>query len=98
MSLCCSFAERNKIESIKKSQIYATVGLFSDISRVYDSILECLNLRTFLSRRETNSTHFNYDVSDALILRCPYKRSRCYVSKLYFPCHFDFIHSQALRI
>jgi hypothetical protein len=48
---------------------------------------------------KTNSIHFNYCVSDILILRSNSIKDcgAMLESKLYFHSHVDFIFSQALR-
>jgi hypothetical protein len=49
--------------------------------------------------RKTNSVHFNYYVSNKIILHsdCIKDLGVMLHSKLYFHCHVDFVHSQALR-
>jgi len=49
--------------------------------------------------RKTNCVHFNYCVSNVLILRsdCIKDLGVMLDSKLYFHCHVDFVYSQALR-
>jgi hypothetical protein len=49
--------------------------------------------------RKTNSVHFNYYVSNAIILRsdCIKDLGVMLDSKLYFHRHVDFVHFQALR-
>jgi hypothetical protein len=49
--------------------------------------------------RKFNSAHFNYCVSNAIILRsaCIQDLGVMLDSKLYFHSHVDFEHSQALR-
>jgi hypothetical protein len=49
--------------------------------------------------RKTNSVHFNYYVSNAIILRSGSIKDLGVMleSKLYFRRHVDFVHSQALR-
>jgi hypothetical protein len=49
--------------------------------------------------RKTNSVHFNYNVSNEIILRsdCIKDLGVMLDSKLYFHRHVDFVHSQTLR-
>jgi hypothetical protein len=49
--------------------------------------------------RKTNSVHFNYYVSNEIILRSDYIKVLGVMldSNLHFHRHVDFVHSQALR-
>jgi hypothetical protein len=61
--------------------------------------LNIQKMRIISFTRKTNSVHFNYYVSNEIILRsdCIKDLGVMLYSKLYFHRHVDFVYSQALR-
>jgi hypothetical protein len=56
-------------------------------------------IRPISFTRKTNRIHFNYCVSDVLLLRsyCVKDLDAVSDSKIYFHCHVNFVYSQTLR-
>jgi hypothetical protein len=79
----------------------ATFGSSGQHTSHYTTKATTWNL-TFRTRiisftRKTNSVRFNYYVSNVIILRSDCIKGIMLDSRLYFHCHVDFVHSQALR-